>query len=41
VRLFLYGKKDARPGRKMGHLLASGESSADAIERVCAALAAL
>lgn len=41
ARLFLYGKKDARPGRKMGHLLASGETPAEAIERVCAALAAL
>jgi 5-(carboxyamino)imidazole ribonucleotide synthase len=41
VRLFLYGKKDARPGRKMGHLLASGATPDDAVARVREALAAL
>jgi 5-(carboxyamino)imidazole ribonucleotide synthase len=28
VRLHLYGKRDARPGRKMGHLLVFGDASA-------------
>lgn len=41
VRLFLYGKKDARRGRKMGHLLASGATPDDAVARVREALAAL
>jgi 5-(carboxyamino)imidazole ribonucleotide synthase len=34
TRLFLYGKRGARPGRKMGHLAAVGDSTADALERV-------
>ncbi len=34
VRLHLYGKRVARPGRKMGHLSALGETSADATARV-------
>jgi 5-(carboxyamino)imidazole ribonucleotide synthase len=34
TRLFLYGKRGARPGRKMGHLAAVGDSPADALERV-------
>lgn len=41
VRLFLYGKKDARPGRKMGHLLASGATPEAAVAQVREALAAL
>ncbi len=41
VRLHLYGKRDARPGRKMGHLSATGATSAEAVERVHAAKAAL
>jgi len=35
--LHLYGKQDARPGRKMGHVTASGDSSAEARDRVLAA----
>src|SRR5205814_5488974 len=31
VRLHLYGKSDARPGRKMGHLSAIGGSAQDAV----------
>jgi 5-(carboxyamino)imidazole ribonucleotide synthase len=34
VKLHLYGKADARPGRKMGHLNALAESAAAAAERV-------
>ena len=34
TRLFLYGKHGARPGRKMGHLAAVGETPADALVRV-------
>ena len=34
TRLFLYGKRGARAGRKMGHLAAVGESPADALARV-------
>jgi 5-(carboxyamino)imidazole ribonucleotide synthase len=41
VRLHLYGKRDARPGRKMGHLSAYGDTPADAVARVEAALAAI
>mgnify|MGYP003345733340 CR=1 FL=1 len=41
VRLFLYGKKEARPGRKMGHLLASEATPEAAVTRVREALAAL
>lgn len=33
VRLHLYGKESARPGRKMGHLSASGATVEEAIER--------
>jgi 5-(carboxyamino)imidazole ribonucleotide synthase len=33
VRLHLYGKRDARPGRKMGHLTAVADSASDALER--------
>lgn len=32
VRLHLYGKRGARPGRKMGHLSAIGGSTLDALE---------
>jgi 5-(carboxyamino)imidazole ribonucleotide synthase len=39
VRLFLYGKGDPRPGRKMGHLGATGATPAEAIERVIEGLA--
>jgi 5-(carboxyamino)imidazole ribonucleotide synthase len=34
TRLFLYGKRGARVGRKMGHLAAVGDSPADALARV-------
>ncbi|HXE79695.1 MAG TPA: 5-(carboxyamino)imidazole ribonucleotide synthase [Vicinamibacterales bacterium] len=41
VKLHLYGKTEARPGRKMGHLTATGRTVADAQERVIAARDAL
>jgi 5-(carboxyamino)imidazole ribonucleotide synthase len=41
TRLFLYGKRGARPGRKMGHLGAVGDSSADALQRAREAAARL
>ena len=34
TRLFLYGKRGPRPGRKMGHLAAIGDTPADALDRV-------
>lgn len=34
VRVHLYGKKSARPGRKMGHLSADGDTPEQALERV-------
>ncbi|MDP9292218.1 MAG: 5-(carboxyamino)imidazole ribonucleotide synthase [Verrucomicrobiota bacterium] len=34
VKLHLYGKSDPRPGRKMGHLVALGDSTAGALEEV-------
>jgi 5-(carboxyamino)imidazole ribonucleotide synthase len=37
VRVHLYGKHEARPGRKMGHLSADGATPEEALERVCAA----
>jgi 5-(carboxyamino)imidazole ribonucleotide synthase len=39
VRLHLYGKRGARPGRKMGHLSAIGGSTMDALDAVRAAAA--
>jgi 5-(carboxyamino)imidazole ribonucleotide synthase len=41
VKLFLYGKRLARPGRKMGHLLAVGDTPEEAVARVRAAQAQL
>jgi 5-(carboxyamino)imidazole ribonucleotide synthase len=41
VRLHLYGKRQARPGRKMGHLSAIGATPQEALERVQAAYARL
>ncbi|ADO71048.1 5-(carboxyamino)imidazole ribonucleotide synthase [Stigmatella aurantiaca] len=41
VRLHLYGKRDARKGRKMGHLSAVGTSPEEALARVKAAAQAL
>lgn len=41
LSLHLYGKRDARAGRKMGHLTALAESAADAFERVAEAREAL
>jgi 5-(carboxyamino)imidazole ribonucleotide synthase len=40
VRLHLYGKTSARPGRKMGHLSAVGATGEEAVERVLRARAA-
>lgn len=37
VKLHLYGKADARPGRKMGHLTAMARTQNEAIDRVVAA----
>jgi 5-(carboxyamino)imidazole ribonucleotide synthase len=37
VSLHLYGKHDARPGRKMGHLTALAETTSDALHTVRAA----
>ena len=34
VKLHLYGKKIARPGRKMGHLTATGKTNREAFEKV-------
>jgi 5-(carboxyamino)imidazole ribonucleotide synthase len=41
VHLHLYGKAEARPGRKMGHLTALGDTVAEAEARVSAARRAL
>jgi 5-(carboxyamino)imidazole ribonucleotide synthase len=41
LRLHLYGKIDARPGRKMGHLTALGDTPAQAEQRVRAGRAKL
>lgn len=41
VRLHLYGKRGARPGRKMGHLSATGASPDEALHRVRAAYASV
>jgi 5-(carboxyamino)imidazole ribonucleotide synthase len=41
VKLHLYGKKDARNARKMGHLTAMGDTSQAAAEKVMAARNAL
>jgi 5-(carboxyamino)imidazole ribonucleotide synthase len=44
VKLHLYGKREARPGRKMGHLTALGETPEEArrkVERARAALGAV
>jgi len=35
IKLHLYGKAEARPGRKMGHLNASAASVDEAIDLVC------
>jgi 5-(carboxyamino)imidazole ribonucleotide synthase len=37
VKLHLYGKAEARVGRKMGHLTATGATTREAVERVTAA----
>lgn len=34
VKLHLYGKTDPRPGRKMGHLVATADSADEARRRV-------
>ncbi|MEO5567970.1 MAG: 5-(carboxyamino)imidazole ribonucleotide synthase [Gemmatimonadaceae bacterium] len=41
VRLHLYGKRSARPGRKMGHLSATGATPQDALNRAQTAYARL
>lgn len=41
VRLHLYGKSEARPGRKMGHLTAMANDPATALQRIDTAFAAL
>ena len=41
VKLHLYGKDEARPGRKMGHLTAMGRTVDQAMDRVLAARDAL
>jgi 5-(carboxyamino)imidazole ribonucleotide synthase len=41
VALHLYGKRQARPGRKMGHLTVLAATPEQARERVLAARAAL
>ena len=41
VKLHLYGKAAARPGRKMGHLTALAGTAAEAVERVVGARGAL
>jgi 5-(carboxyamino)imidazole ribonucleotide synthase len=41
VRLHLYGKKEPRPGRKMGHLTAVADTPAEALEAATRAWAAL
>ncbi|MEP7273323.1 MAG: 5-(carboxyamino)imidazole ribonucleotide synthase [Acidobacteriota bacterium] len=41
VKLHLYGKREAKPGRKMGHLTAMGTTAAEASGRVKSARAAL
>ena len=41
VKLHLYGKSEARPGRKMGHLTAMGATTNDAMDRVLSARDAL
>lgn len=41
IQLHLYGKGDARPGRKMGHLTCVGDSPENALQRVIDARVAL
>jgi len=41
VKLHLYGKTEPRPGRKMGHLTALGETAEQAVQLVLAARASL
>lgn len=41
VRVHLYGKRESRPGRKMGHLSADGATPEEALDRVLTAYNAL
>jgi 5-(carboxyamino)imidazole ribonucleotide synthase len=41
VKLHLYGKMDARPGRKMGHLTAMAATQQEAVDKVLRARASL
>ena len=37
VKLHLYGKREPRPGRKMGHLTALADTADEALEKAIAA----
>ncbi|MFN2162764.1 MAG: hypothetical protein ACK2UN_11875 [Candidatus Promineifilaceae bacterium] len=37
MKLHLYGKRQPRPGRKMGHLTALAPTAAEAVDRVITA----
>jgi len=41
VKIHLYGKAEPRPGRKMGHLVAFGNTAEEAVSQVLTARAAL
>ena len=41
LRLHLYGKHHARPGRKMGHFVVTGDDAAAVLEHALAARAAI
>ena len=41
LRLHLYGKHHARPGRKMGHFVVTGDEAETVLERALAARAAI
>jgi 5-(carboxyamino)imidazole ribonucleotide synthase len=41
AKLHLYGKADARPGRKMGHITVTAQTTDEALETALAARAAL
>ena len=41
AKLHLYGKSQARPGRKMGHITALGNTQAEALATAAAVRAAL
>jgi 5-(carboxyamino)imidazole ribonucleotide synthase len=41
VKLHLYGKRQPRPGRKMGHLTALASTASEAVNKVMSARRAL